>query len=114
MAGRKGMRDYPAETKLEAVRRFLEEGETHAQTSKALGIQGTHCVERWIREYRREGESAFCRRRGRPRKAQDEKAHIAQLEMEVKLLKKFHTELRNMGLAKRNIGSSVIIKKNSQ
>ena len=39
MAGKKGMKHYPAERKLEAVRLFEEEGYTRAQVTAALGIR---------------------------------------------------------------------------
>ncbi|MGV8026318.1 MAG: hypothetical protein AB2L18_07170 [Anaerolineaceae bacterium] len=38
-------------------------------------------------------------------------AYIARLEMEVDLLKNFHTELRRNMLVKHNIGQSTISKK---
>jgi len=37
MSGKKGMRHYPVETKLEAVRLFVEEGKTRAEIAKVLG-----------------------------------------------------------------------------
>ncbi len=43
---------------------------------------------------------------GRLPKKENTAAYIARLEMEVELLKKFHTELRKDLLAKRNTGLS--------
>jgi transposase-like protein len=68
-------------------------------------------VRKWVKEYRRKGESAFGRgpqlkKKGRPAKPKDKDAYIVQLEMENDLLKKFHAELRKLELAKRNIGLS--------
>ena len=114
MAGRKGMMDYPVEVKLEAVRLFYEEGKTRAEIAQALGLRRVRPVETWVRVYRQEGEQAFTHPRGRPRKVQDESARIQQLEMENALLKKYHTELRKSLLAKRNIGSSITIEKNTK
>jgi len=110
MSGKKGMRHYPRETKLEAVRLFIEEGKRRAEIAEQLGISGPMRVKAWLRKYRQEGEKAFdpkCRtgRIGRPPKKENQAAYIARLEMENALLKKFHAELRNMELAKRNIGS---------
>jgi transposase-like protein len=114
MAGKKGMEHYPKEVKLEAVRLFYEEGKTQAEITKELGLRSDDRVEKWVREYRREGEMAFCKPIGRPRKVWDETARIQQLEMENALLKKYHTELRKNLLAKRDIGSSITTEGNTQ
>ncbi len=106
MSGRKGIGHYRLEIKLEAVRLFYEEGKTHREISDVLGLTSGECVERWVRRYRREGEQGFCKPIGRPKRVQNQAAHIQQLEMENALLKKYHTELRKSLLAKRNIGLS--------
>ena len=108
MAGKKGMRHYSLELKLEAVRMFYEEGKTRKEITEALGIRDRDRVKKWLRQYRREGNDAFLKKHkrwGRPPKKENTAAYIARLEMEVELLKKFHTELRQGLLAKRNIGS---------
>jgi transposase-like protein len=114
MSGIKGMVHQAVEVKLEAVRLFYEEGKTRQEISDALGLSSGECVERWIRRYRREGEMGFNKPIGRPHKIWDEAARIGQLEMENALLKKYHTELRKSLLAKRNIGSSIIIEGNTK
>ncbi len=117
MAGKKGMKHYPPELKLEAVRLFYEEGKTRKQVTQALKIRDPECVKRWLRQYRREGEAAFQKKRrglGRPPKKENTEAYIARLEMEVKLQKKYHTELRKDMLAKRNIGSSINTEENTK
>ena len=106
MSGKKGMRGYPVEVKLEAVRLIYEEQKTHAEVTQILGLRSLGRVRAWVRQYRREGEMAFLRPQGRPRKVADEHSRVKQLEMEVALLKKYHTELRRSLLARRNIGSS--------
>ncbi len=113
MSGKKGMQTYPVEVKLEAVRLFLEEGKTRAEITTLLGLRSESRVQIWVWQYRREGELAFTRPMGRPRKAQNEAARIQQLEMENALLKKYHTELRKSLLARRNIGSSSTIGRNT-
>ncbi len=110
MAGRKGMRHYPGEMKLEAVRLYAE-GKSYQAITELLGIWDRNRVRKWLNAYRRKGEAAFERaadapKRGRPPKKEDPEAYIARLEMENDLLKKFHAELRKQELAKRNIGSS--------
>jgi len=114
MAGRKGMKDYPVEVKLEAVRLYYEGRKTLAEVTEALGIRSAGRVETWVRQYRREGELAFGGARGRPRKVMNEVTRIQQLEMENALLKKYHTELRKSLLAKRNIGLSITTGENTQ
>ena len=111
MSGKKGMRHYPREQKLEAVRLFYEEGKTREEITELLAIRSTGQVKRWLHEYRQEGETAFDKKRrkglvGRPPKKENQEAYIARLKMENALLKKFHAELRKGMLAKRNIGSS--------
>jgi transposase-like protein len=114
MAGKKGMKTYPVEVKLEAVRLFYEEGKTRAEIAKVLGLRSETLVKEWMHKYRREGEMAFKRPIGRPRKVMNETCRMQQLEMENALLKKFHTELRKSLLAKRNIGSSITTEKNTK
>jgi len=114
MAGIKGMKHYPVEVKLEAMRLFFEEGKTRAEITVALDLYGDERVKEWARQYRREGELAFRKPSGRPRKVWDEAARIRQLEMENALLKKYHTELRKSLLAKRNIGSSTTTGRNTK
>ncbi|HEX6269876.1 MAG TPA: helix-turn-helix domain-containing protein [Anaerolineales bacterium] len=111
MSGKKGMKQYPLATKLEAVRLYQEEGKAYKEITKQLQIVDPERVRKWVREFRRRGDTAFgrgpqLRRRGRPPKPKNKDAYIAQLEMENDLLKKFHAELRKLEHAKRNIGSS--------
>jgi transposase-like protein len=114
MAGKKGMRIYTLEVKLEAVRMFFEEGETRAEIAKVLDLPSEALLKEWMRLYRREGEQAFTRPKGRPRKRWGEAARIQQLEMENALLKKYHTELRKSLLAKRDIGLFTTTGKNTK
>ena len=113
MAGKKGMKDYPAELKLEAMRLFYEVGQTRAQVTAALGIRDPQRIQKWLRQYRADGASAFTRPRGRPRKGTGGQAELERLRMEVALLKKFRSELRKVQLVQRNIGCSTTIDKSS-
>ena len=81
------MKEYPAEIKLEAVRLFYEEGQTRAQVTAALGIRDPQRIQKWVRQYRAEGVSAFAKARGRPRKKAGAQAELDRLRMEVALLK---------------------------
>jgi transposase-like protein len=112
MSGKKGMRKYPVELKLEAIRLYYEEGKTRAEVTAQLGIGNASTVKEWGQLYRREGVSGLKKARGRPRKSESEQAELERLRMENVLLKKYHTELRKELLAKRNIGSSISIEKN--
>lgn len=109
------MKRYAEATKLEAMRLFYEEGKTRAQITELLGIQDSQRVKKWLSRYRQEGEAGFRRAIGRPRKQpESQQAELVRLRMENDLLKKFHTELRNDGLAKRNIGSLLTIARNTK
>lgn len=115
MSGKKGMKRYPVETKLEAVRLFYEEGKTRAEITQILDLRSEDRVEVWVRQYRREGAQAFTKPIGRPRKvAESEQAELERLRMENALLKKFQAELRKDVLAKRNIGSSTTIERSTK
>jgi transposase-like protein len=109
---------YSKEMKLEAVRLF-EMGKTHAEITEALKLRDAQRTKKWIRIHREKGAEAFEKqakqeRRGRRPKKENTKAYIARLEMEVALLKKFHTELREKQLAVRNIGRSITTEESTQ
>jgi transposase len=108
------MKHYTTPIKEEAVKLFLEEGLTYRAIAARLEIRKAVRIKRWVRRYRKEGVEAFTKPIGRPRKVEDEKTYIARLEMENKLLKKLQSELREIMLAKRDIGRSATIKKNSK
>lgn len=115
MARKKGSTDYSIETKLEAIRLIYEEGLSQAEVTEKLGIRDPKRVKNWLWQYRREGGTGLKKpRRGRPSKQENQAAYIRQLEMENDLLKKYQTELRTGMLAKRNIGSSISIEKNTK
>jgi transposase-like protein len=114
MAGKKGMKDYPPEIRLAAIRLYLGGGITQAEIAKELGVRSARQIETWVRKYRRAGGSLSWLSEGRSRKVQNDVARIRQLEMENALLKKFHTELRKLQLAQRNIGQSTTTAKNSK
>lgn len=113
MSGRKGMRHYRIEVKREAVRLVEEENLSYGEVAKRLEIRKAERIERWVAMYRKEGELSFHKAKGRPRKVENEQSELKRLRMENALLKKFHSELREMQLAQRNIGRSNTTKKNS-
>ena len=109
MSRRKGSKDYPKWMKREALRLYLEEGVPAGETLQRFSIIDPNRISAWARQYLKEGEAMFADRRsrsGRKPKKENTAACIARLEMEVDLLKKFHAELRQDSLAKRDIGSS--------
>lgn len=114
MSGRKGMLHYKVEVKQEAVRLVLEEHLTYAAVATELEIRKANRIKAWARMYRQEGELSFHKPIGRPLKSQAEERELERLRMENALLKKFHTELRGVRLAQRNIGRSTTPKKSSQ
>lgn len=89
---------YSYELKVQAVKRFLA-GETKPDIAKDLELSSPKLLERWIRDYRREGEQGLRpKKRGRPKKDPDRpekplsevaqlKKRIAWLEMENEVLK---------------------------
>jgi transposase-like protein len=114
MSGQKGMVHYALEVKREAVRLVVEEQLSYAEVAKRLEIRRAERIERWVAMYRKEGELSFHKPKGRPRKGEDEQSELQRLRMENTLLKKFHSELRKMQLAPRNIGRSTTTKKTSK
>ena len=114
MSGRKGMLHYKIEIKQEAVRLVLEEHMTYAAVATRLEIRKAERIEVWVRMYRQEGELSFHKPIGRPVKTESAEREVERLRMENVLLKKFHTELRGVRLAQRNIGRSTTTKKNTK
>jgi transposase len=107
MSGTKGMDHYPFETKLAAVQLHEEGNLSNAEIAKQLGLRQAARIRIWVRQYQAEGEAGLRKQgSGRPRKARGAEERMAQLEMENALLKKFHTELRKLMPARRDIGSS--------
>ena len=95
MARKKGSKDYPFETKLEAIRLFEKEGLSQKEITQRLDVRDPKRVKNWIKAYRKEGEKGLKKpRRGRPpidRNSLEER--IKQLEMENTLLKALAIEL---------------------
>ena len=104
MSGKKGMTHYSLELKEQAVRMRVDQGMTYATITQALGLRDPNRAKTWVRVYRRGGWAALTQPQGRPRAKGGEQAELARLRMENTLLKKFHSELRKVQLAKRNIG----------
>lgn len=114
MSGRKGSVHYGVEVKKEAVRLVLEEHVPYQEVAERLGLRKADRIERWVAMYRKEGELSFHKPKGRPRKSESEQSELERLRMENALLKKFHSELREVELAQRNIGRSTTTKKNTK
>lgn len=107
MTRRKGSKDYPNWMKREALRLYLDEGLPAAEILCRFSIADRNRISAWARQYQEEGEEMFTNKRsssGRKPKKENTATYIARLEMELDLLKKFHTELRQGSLAKRDIG----------
>jgi transposase-like protein len=79
-----------------------------------LEIRKAERIEAWVRMYRREGELSFHKPIGRPVKTKSAEREVQRLRMENALLKKFHTELREVQLAQRNIGRSTTTRRNTK
>jgi len=106
MSGKKGMKHYPSWMKKRAIELYTQEGWSSAEIIEYFQICDPNRICNWMSQYRKEGEAMFEEKpKGRRPKREDTVAYIARLEMELDLLKKFHTELRQGSLAKRDIGS---------
>lgn len=97
MSGKQGMRRYPNEMKVEAIRLFFEERQTRKQIKERLCIGDEDTVKKWVQTYRRKGmEGLIGKPIGRPRKqkrSEDATERIKKLEMENELLRNFLYEL---------------------
>jgi transposase-like protein len=93
MSGKRGMNQYPAVVKVEAIRLFYEEGKTKKQIASTLGVTDKGRIKRWLQIYRREGFSGLVNKpKGRPterRKLVSPEEKIRLLEMENELLRNF-------------------------
>ncbi len=113
MSGTKGMTHYSLETKLLAIQLHEQDGLSYAQVAEKLDIRLPDRIKAWYRAYRREGELAFHKPIGRPSKQAPQET-LEKLRRENALLKKFHSELRQAMLARRNIGSSNTTEESTQ
>ena len=59
MARKKGSKDYPLETKLEAIRLWEEEDLTYKEITEELEIRDPKRVKEWMRIYRKEGQAGL-------------------------------------------------------
>ncbi len=117
MTRRKGSKDYPEWMKREALRLYLDEGWPAGEILQRYSIIDPNRISAWARQYQKEGEAMFANKRsrsGRKPKKETTAAYIARLEMELDLLKKFHAELRQDSLAKRDIGSLKTTEENTK
>ena len=62
MAGKKGVKHYPKELKLEAMRLYYEEGMVQSEITKRLEIRDPNRIKKWLRQYREEGSAAFSKK----------------------------------------------------
>ena len=116
MAREKGSKDYPLETKLEAIRLHEEEGISYKDIIEVLEIRDPNRVKTWLRIHRKEGREGLKKpRRGRSKKDQNSlEERIRQLEMENTLLKALAIELGEELPEELDIRPSTDIKSNSK
>ena len=55
MAGKKGMKRYSREVKLEAMRLYFEEGKTQRGIAKELGVNDRKRIDKWVLPIERKG-----------------------------------------------------------
>lgn len=93
MAGQKGMKRYPIEIKVRAVKMFFEEGYCRKDILTALDIKNDTQLEDWFRRFRADGYEGLKPRKKGPKAKRtgditaDER--IEELEMKVELLEAF-------------------------
>lgn len=105
-------REYDYETKLAAVRDFLEHGMTKPEVMARYSIASLTALERWVRAYRAHGPQALRPgRRGRPRGSRT--GHLTreqELEEENRLLRTrvaYLEKLRALGEERPHGGNAV-------
>ena len=90
---------YSTETKLAAVRDFVENGLSKPEVMKKYGIVSLNSLKVWIRQYKAGGEEALKPNKpGRPKKEpkvyatreEELEARIAELELENEILKRIN------------------------
>lgn len=59
---------YPTQFKLNAVNLYLTTGKSYREIANELKINNSAQIARWVLDYRENGELAFSKTRGRPRK----------------------------------------------
>lgn len=93
MAGQKGMKRYPVETRVKAVKMFFEEGYRKKDIMDTLGIKNKTQLQDWFCRFRTEGYDGLkYRQKGRRSKRKDDITaveRIEELEMKVELLEAF-------------------------
>ncbi|GAB4074610.1 hypothetical protein GCM10028778_21130 [Barrientosiimonas marina] len=83
---------YSKQTKLEAIRRVLENNEAVQSVVDDLNIRHRDNIYEWIKKYQRNGEAAFDRSLGRPKKGETSSTteeKVDRLQIEVDALKKY-------------------------
>jgi len=81
MSGKKGMghRHWPKETKIEAVKRHLEEHASMETVATEFGIS-SGMLSNWVRTYQEEGEDALERKSGNPYAALHTSKSLSEIE----------------------------------
>jgi hypothetical protein len=83
----------------------LQKEKRYEAIKEELELPRVGLVKHSIYQYCSERETGFCNAVGRPRKNRlPGVEYMTQLEMENALLKKYHTELCKLTLARRDIG----------
>ena len=78
---------YSKETKLKAVKRYLNDGLSYQAVADEMGIKSKTQVDRWVKKFKKSGDTAFdCEKRGRIKgfspKPKKSKGEFSSLEEE--------------------------------
>lgn len=113
MAGEKRVRkSYSFETKVSAVKMYLEGGKSLKETTQEIGITDTRTLRKWIKNYQEYGADGLKEKRGKskhprkgrpPKQEQSLEARLKRAEAERDFYKTFY-ELTQEDKKKRNSG----------
>ncbi|MDR0298888.1 MAG: helix-turn-helix domain-containing protein, partial [Streptococcaceae bacterium] len=94
---------YSTQFKLNAVHLYLTSEESYQEMANELKLNNPALITRWVQDYRKQGEFAFSKARGRPRKEPDlsynkkiklPKIELNKTEQELARLQKENLNLR--------------------
>lgn len=88
----KKIKRYNKDTKLKAVKRYLNDGLSYQAVADEMGIKSKTQVDRWVKKFKKLGNTAFdTEKRGRVKgfspKSKKSKGEFSSLEEEIKYLK---------------------------
>ncbi|MEK3837977.1 MULTISPECIES: transposase [unclassified Paenibacillus] len=81
-------KEYPYETKVEAIRLHVVEGWTYRRIMEKFEITDRHRLKDWMKKYKESGEFGLIDHRGRREEYVDQDRQVQRLKRENEMLKK--------------------------